>query len=60
MAFDKIVKLELTQEEALLVHEVLHDGLKYITQSEWKMCQEIRNRIGAEMPEEAKELSWTR
>ena len=58
MAFDKIVKLELTQEEALLVHEVLHDGLKYITQSEWKQLQEIRERLGAEMPEEAKEMAW--
>ena len=58
MAFDKIVKLELTQEEALLVHEVLHTGLKYITHTEWKQLQEIRERLGAEMPEEAKEMAW--
>lgn len=59
MAFDKIVKLELTQEEALLIHEVLHTGLKYIIHTEWKQLQEIRERLGAEMPEEAKEMAWT-
>ena len=48
MAFDNIITLELTQEEALLVDEALRIGHKFSTKRDRELREEIRLRIGAE------------
>ena len=48
MAFDNIITLELTQEEALLIDEALRIGHKFSTKRDRELREEIRLRIGAE------------
>jgi hypothetical protein len=48
MAFDNIITLELTQEEALLVDEALRIGHKFSTKRDRELREGIRLRIGAE------------
>ena len=51
MAFDNIITLELTQEEALLVDEALRIGHKFSTKRDRDLREELIDRIGAEMDE---------
>lgn len=48
MAFDNIITLELTQEEALLISDALRIGHKFSTKRDRELREGIRLRIGAE------------